>query len=59
MLVLQRGAEAGRRWPLDRSRPLTIGRSNDCDISLPDRQVSRYHARIGLAWRCFPNRRSE
>lgn len=48
MLVLQRGAEAGRRWPLDRSRPLTIGRSEECDVSLPDRQVSRYHARI--AW---------
>ena len=45
MLVLQRGAEAGRRWPLDKTRPLTIGRSSDCDISLPDRQVSRYHAR--------------
>jgi DNA-binding winged helix-turn-helix (wHTH) protein len=49
MLVLQRGAEAGRRWPLDKTRPLTIGRSSDCDISLPDRQVSRYHARV--SWR--------
>ena len=48
MLVLQRGAEAGRRWPLDRLRPLMVGRSEDCDISLPDRQVSRLHARI--AW---------
>lgn len=46
MLVLQRGSEAGRRWPLDRSRPLTIGRSEECDIVLPDRQVSRYHAQI-------------
>ncbi|MEM7538502.1 MAG: FHA domain-containing protein [Chloroflexota bacterium] len=46
MIMLQRGAEAGRRWPLDRSRALTIGRSDECDISLPDRQVSRYHARI-------------
>lgn len=46
MLVLQRGGEAGRRWPLDRNRPLMIGRSDECDISLPDRQVSRYHARI-------------
>ena len=25
MLVLQRGAEAGRRWPLDRSKTLMIG----------------------------------
>ncbi len=46
MLVLQRGAETGRRWPLDRSRPISIGRSEECDISLPDRQVSRYHARV-------------
>lgn len=49
MLVLQRGSEAGRRWPLDRTRTLTIGRAEECDISLPDRQVSRYHARIN--WR--------
>lgn len=46
MLVLQRGAESGRRWPLDRSRPVSIGRSDECDIALPDRQVSRFHARI-------------
>lgn len=46
MLVLQRGAEAGRRWPLDRNRPLMIGRGETCDIHLPDRQVSRQHARI-------------
>ena len=46
MLVLQRGAETGRRWPLDRSRFLTIGRGEECDITLPDRQVSRLHARI-------------
>ncbi len=46
MLILQRGADAGRRWPLDRNRPLTIGRSEECDIHLPDRQVSRMHARI-------------
>lgn len=46
MLVLQRGSEAGRRWPLDRTRPLTIGRAEECEIVLTDRQVSRYHARI-------------
>lgn len=46
MLVLQRGAEAGRRWPLSRTQTLVIGRSEECDISLPDRQVSRTHARI-------------
>jgi hypothetical protein len=53
MLVLQRGAEAGRRWPLDRTRPLTIGRSEECDIALPDRQVSRQHARITWQGDCY------
>lgn len=46
MLVLQRGGEAGRSWPLNRTSEISIGRSEDCDISLPDRQVSRYHAHI-------------
>ncbi len=49
MLILQRGAETGRRWPLDRARSITIGRGEECDIALPDRQVSRVHARI--EWR--------
>ncbi len=53
MLVLQRGAEAGRRWPLDRTRSLTIGRSDECDIALPDRQVSRQHARITWQGDCY------
>ncbi len=53
MLVLQRGAEVGRRWPLDRSRALTIGRSEECDIALPDRQVSRQHARITWQGDCY------
>jgi hypothetical protein len=46
MLVLQRGSEAGRVWVLDRTQPITIGRNEDCDVVLPDRQVSRYHARV-------------
>ena len=46
MLVLQRGSEAGRVWPLDRTQSITIGRNDDCDIVLPDRQVSRYHATV-------------
>ncbi len=49
MLVLQRGSEASRVWPLSRTQPITIGRNDDCDIVLPDRQVSRYHARV--EWR--------
>ena len=45
MLILQRGAGTGRRWPLEQGM-LTIGRGEDCDITLPDRHVSRYHTRI-------------
>lgn len=46
MLILRHGAEAGRRWPLHRDEELLIGREENCDIPLPDRQVSRNHARI-------------
>jgi len=46
MIILRHGAEAGRRWPLHRDEELLIGRQDDCDIPLPDRQVSRAHARI-------------
>jgi len=45
MLILQRGNEAGQRWPLE-EKEIIVGRSIDCDIVLPDRQVSRHHARI-------------
>ena len=46
MIVLQQGADSSKRWPLQREKPIMIGRNEDCDIMLPDRQVSRYHARI-------------
>jgi DNA-binding winged helix-turn-helix (wHTH) protein len=45
MLILQEGSGSGRRWPLDRG-VLTIGRGEECSIILPDRHVSRQHARI-------------
>ena len=45
MLILQRGGQGGQRWRLD-APELIIGRSPECDIILPDRQVSRRHARI-------------
>ncbi len=45
MLILQRGGQGGQRWRLDREEVL-IGRSPECDILLPDRQVSRRHARV-------------
>ncbi len=45
MLILQRGNQAGRSYPLDQAE-IIIGRSPDCDIVLDDRQVSRRHARV-------------
>lgn len=46
MLVLQQGLESAKRWALNRTKPVTIGRNDDCEVVLPDRQVSRYHARV-------------
>lgn len=46
MLVLQQGSQSVRRWSLSRHQPVLIGRSEECDITLEDRQVSRFHARV-------------
>ena len=46
MLVMYQGGDSSKRWYLNRSRPMTIGRSDRCDIVLEDRQVSRFHARV-------------
>jgi len=45
MLVIYKGAMAGGRWPVSKES-LTIGRSKECDIVIPERQISRYHARV-------------
>jgi DNA-binding winged helix-turn-helix (wHTH) protein len=44
VLVAQRGPLKGQRFPLD--KPLVVGRDPSCEIVVPERQVSRYHARI-------------
>jgi DNA-binding winged helix-turn-helix (wHTH) protein len=45
VLIMHEGQLAGQRWPLE-SDILTIGRAADCEITLTERPVSRYHARI-------------
>ena len=45
ILIAYEGALKGERWILDRDYT-TIGRSDDCDVVLPKRQVSRHHAQI-------------
>lgn len=44
MLVADEGPLKGQRWAV--SRPLMLGRDSGCEVVIPDRQVSRYHARI-------------
>jgi DNA-binding winged helix-turn-helix (wHTH) protein len=44
ILIGQDGPLKGERWTLDRT--LVLGRDPDCDLTIPDRQVSRYHARL-------------
>ncbi len=44
VLVAQNGPLKGERWPLDHS--LVLGRDAGCDVTITDRQVSRFHARL-------------
>jgi DNA-binding winged helix-turn-helix (wHTH) protein len=43
-LIAQAGQMHGQKWAL--IREITIGRDEDCEIQIPDRQVSRFHLRI-------------
>jgi len=45
VLIMHQGQLAGQRWALN-SDVTTIGRAADCDITLPERAVSRYHVRV-------------
>ena len=45
MIIIYEGELEGQRWILDQDEVI-IGRGTDCAIMLPERQVSRHHARI-------------
>lgn len=45
ILIAYEGDLEGQRWVLEEDHTL-IGRSSDCDVVLPKRQVSRHHAEI-------------
>lgn len=47
MLLMVEGPSPGRRVFLEKPR-LVIGRDEQCDLVIADRQVSRHHARISL-----------
>jgi len=44
VLIAQSGPLNGERWVV--RQQLTIGRGEDCDIIIPDRKISRHHARL-------------
>lgn len=46
VLVAKDGPLTGRRWLIKTS--IVIGREPECDVIIPDRQVSRFHARLTL-----------
>ncbi len=45
MLIAQSGPVNGQRWLLTKDE-VTIGRGQECDVVIADRQVSRVHARL-------------
>jgi len=47
MLLVLEGPGAGQKIVIEH-QPLIIGRDETCDVVIPDRQVSRQHARITL-----------
>jgi len=47
VLIGQSGPLNGQRWLIKDS--VMIGRDADCNVVIPDRQVSRYHARLTLS----------
>lgn len=44
VLIAHEGPLNGKRWLVERD--LTIGRDSDCQVAIPSRQVSRFHAKI-------------
>lgn len=45
VLIAREGQLTGERWVIDKEK-FVIGRGNDCEVILPERQISRYHAEI-------------
>ena len=45
VLIIHEGEKAGQRWMIQRDL-VVLGRGSECDLLLPERQVSRQHVRI-------------
>ncbi|OGO13199.1 MAG: hypothetical protein A2Z66_14900 [Chloroflexi bacterium RBG_13_66_10] len=52
VLIALTKSMSGTRWPLG-GQAFVIGRGADCDLVVPERQVSRHHARIRRAGEGF------
>ena len=48
VLVAIEGPLKGKSYPLQEGDGNTIGRADECDITIPDNDVSRQHARVIL-----------
>jgi len=44
LLVAQEGPLKGQRWQLNEA--VVLGRESSCEVVIPDRQISRFHARL-------------
>ncbi len=45
VLIINEGEKAGQRWAIEKAE-IVIGRGSECDLLIPERQVSRQHVRI-------------
>lgn len=45
VLIMREGELIGQRWVINKDE-FIIGRGGDCDLTLPERQVSRQHVKI-------------
>src|SRR5690554_2013308 len=45
VILASEGELTGQQWAIDKD-PFIIGRGSDCNIVLPERQVSRHHVKI-------------
>ncbi len=45
LLIVYKGALKGTRWPVE-GDVFILGRDAECDLVFPERQISRFHARV-------------
>ena len=48
LLVAVAGALKGNRYQVIEGEGIFLGRANDCEVAIPDQEVSRQHAKVTL-----------